>query len=43
MSTFLRIALSAAAILMTVIGLAHAQSDPVYVVTYVDVMPKSLL
>ena len=41
MSTFLRIILAATAILMAVIGLAHAQNSPVYVVTYVDVMPNA--
>jgi quinol monooxygenase YgiN len=41
MSTFLRIILAATAILMAVIGLAHAQNSPVYVVTYVDVMPNT--
>jgi quinol monooxygenase YgiN len=41
MSTFFRIILAAAAILMAVIGLAYAQSSPVYVVTYVDVMPNA--
>jgi hypothetical protein len=40
MSRFLRIILIATAILMVVIGLAHAQGSPVYVVTYVDVMPN---
>jgi quinol monooxygenase YgiN len=40
MTTSLRIILAAMAILMTVIGLAHAQNSPVYVVTYVDVMPN---
>jgi quinol monooxygenase YgiN len=39
-STFLRTILAGAAILMAAIGLARAQSDPVYVVTYVDVMPN---
>lgn len=40
-STFLRTILTGAAILlMPVIELAHAQSGPVYVVTYVDVMPN---
>jgi quinol monooxygenase YgiN len=41
MSTFFRIILAASAILMAVIGLAYAQSSPVYVVTYVDVMPNA--
>jgi quinol monooxygenase YgiN len=38
--TFLRAILAGAAILMAVIGLAHSQPGPVYVVTYVDVMPN---
>jgi quinol monooxygenase YgiN len=38
-STFPRIILAATTILMAVIGLAHAQTRPFYVVTYVDVMP----
>jgi hypothetical protein len=40
MNTFLRIILAATAFLMAVIGFAHAQNSPVYVVTYVDVMPN---
>lgn len=41
MSTFLRtILIGAAILLMPAFGLAHAQSTPVYVVTYVDVMPN---
>jgi quinol monooxygenase YgiN len=39
-STFLRTILAGAAILIAVIGLARAQSSPVYVVTYVDAMPN---
>jgi len=39
-STFVRSILAGAAILMAVIGLARAQRSPVYVVTYVDVMPN---
>jgi quinol monooxygenase YgiN len=39
-SAFLRIILTAAAILVAAAGAAHAQSNPVYVVTYVDVMPN---
>lgn len=41
MNKFFRIILTATAILMAVIGLAYAQSSPVYVVTYVDVMPNA--
>ena len=40
MTTSLRIILAATAVLMAVIGLAHAQNSPVYVVMYVDVMPN---
>lgn len=32
--------LAAAGVLITTIGLANAQSSPVYVITYVDVMPN---
>ena len=41
MSTFLRIILNAAAILVAVAGAAYAQSNSIYVVTYVDVMPNA--
>jgi quinol monooxygenase YgiN len=40
MSIFFRMILAAAGVLITAIGLANAQSSPVYVITYVDVMPN---